>query len=85
MKVGPVAVCRSRSVMRYWPHRSLLSVPRRRKLRWGSALSGEVVSRRELCSHVLVERLRVRSKCLMSVGVAAVDEENVGALEHVVG
>jgi hypothetical protein len=85
VKAGLVVVCPSRSAMRYWLRRSLLSVPHRQKLRWGFVLSGEVVSRQELCSHEPVERLRVRSKCLMSVEVAAEDEENVGALERVVG
>lgn len=60
-------------------------MPHRRRLRWGSVLSGEVVSRQELCSHEPAERLRVRSKCSMSVEVAVEDEENVEALEHVVG
>jgi hypothetical protein len=85
VKVGLVVVCQSRSAMRYWPRRSLLSVPHRRKLHWGSVLSGEVVSRQELCSHEPVARLRVRSKCLMSVEAAAEDEENVEALGRAVG
>jgi hypothetical protein len=85
VRVGLVVVCRSRSAMRYWPRRSLLSVPHRRKLRSGSVPSGEAVSHQELCSHEPVERLRARSKCSMSVEVVVEDEENVGALERAVG